>query len=96
MNQLESSLYDFMIQNHIDPDTADAAARNCARTVERSAIAGFVLGTGVGIATMNPSALLMGGVGAAAGGGLALAISPTCSEIRNAVQQWATSATELR
>jgi hypothetical protein len=92
MHLLETQLYDFMVQNGVDALTAQEAAKNCARSVTRSAGAGFVLGTTAGVATGNPAALLMGGVGAFGGGALALSITPTCSEVRQAAQTWATQS----
>lgn len=92
MHLLEKELYDFMVQNGVDGFTAQEAAKNCATSITRSAGVGFVIGTGVGVATGNPAALLMGGVGAFGGGALALAISPTCNEVRQAAQTWATQS----
>ena len=92
MHPVETALYNFMVQNGVDGDTAFTAAQNCARVVRNGALSGFVAGVALGVETMNPSALLMGGVAAAGGGGLALAISPGCSEVRSAADRWANSA----
>ena len=92
MHPVETALYDFMVQNGVDSGTALSAAQNCARVVRNGALSGFVVGLTVGIETVNPSALLMGGVAAAGGGGIALAISPSCSEVRSAADRWANNA----
>ena len=75
MHPIETALFDYMVNNGVDRDTAFTASQNCARAVRNGALSGFVVGFTVGIETMNPSALLMGGVGAAGGAGVALAIS---------------------
>ncbi len=89
MHLLEDRLYDFMIDNGVPPGTARDAAQNCSRAVTRYAAGGALIGATMGFKTMNPSTLLMGVVAGAGAGVVGAGLSPSCSEVRKAADNWA-------
>lgn len=63
---------------------AAKAVAACKKDVKRGAAAGFAVGTGYGLLTSNPAALIMGLFAAAGGAGLTYLSADQCKKLRKA------------
>ena len=85
---IKKKLYDFMVERGVDPFTAEEAAQNCSRAMERRLVAGLTVGFMIFAATKDPLFVFLGAVGGGAGSVMALGWSPSCAEVRKAADFW--------
>jgi hypothetical protein len=84
MTPLQNQLASFMISHGVGKDQAERAAVECSDRIMSDAKFAALVGFGVGLATSNPAALVMGAaVGAGIGAGTAIG-SPSCHDVREA------------
>ena len=82
-NIVESQLVALMMRNGASRDEAE----RCAPEVVRYGAVGAAVGAAIGYKTMNPATLLLALVTGTGAGTVAGLASPSCSDVRNAVQR---------
>ncbi len=96
-NKIHRTLVDFMKENGIGGDEAELAITNCAREIgsnskrafdKGTTIAVFLYGRARGVSTPVALAFIVGLPTLSVGG--TFARSEECSDIRSAIQYWAT------